>query len=78
MTKNVSKQYEKSMHDHYTKLLGHRIVDYFLDSSDPDVEPFPILVTSYKDKLYNVIIQRDPEGNGGGFVNINEISFWGN
>jgi len=72
-TVTVSKEYEYYMKKHYNKLIGHRILDYYLDSSDSDVDPFPVLVTTYKNKFYNVVIQRDPEGNGGGFCNIIEV-----
>ena len=60
--------------NHYKQLIGHTITEFCVDSDDQDIEPFPILITEYKGKQYQVVISKDPEGNGGGFLDINPIT----
>lgn len=70
---NTSEQYKNAMAKHYKQLIGHTIIKYILDDKDADIEPFPILITKYKGKEYQVVVSRDPEGNGGGFLEIQLI-----
>ena len=70
---NTSEQYRNAMAKHYKQLIGHTIIKYILDDKDADIEPFPILITKYKGKEYQVVVSRDPEGNGGGFLEIQLI-----
>jgi len=70
---NTSEQYRNTMAKHYKQLIGHTITEYVLDDKDADIEPFPILITKYKGKEYQVVVSRDPEGNGGGFLEIHLI-----
>jgi hypothetical protein len=60
--------------NHYKQLIGHTITEFFVDSDDQDIEPFPILITEYKGKQYQVVVCQDAEGNGGGFLDINPIT----
>lgn len=60
--------------NHYKQLIGHTITEFHVDSNDDYIEPFPILVTEYKGKKYQVVVCQDPEGNGGGFLDINPIT----
>jgi hypothetical protein len=71
---NTSEQYRNAMAKHYKQLIGHTIIKYALDDNDADIEPFPILITEYRGKQYQVVISKDPEGNGGGFLDINPIT----
>ena len=60
--------------NHYKQLIGHTIKEFFVDNSDQDIEPFPILITEYNGKEYQVVVCQDAEGNGGGFLDINPIT----
>ena len=66
----VSDKSKKYYNEHYSQLLGHTITEIFFDATHDDIEPFPILITKYKGKEYQVEVMRDPEGNGGGHLNI--------
>ena len=66
----VSDKSKKYYNEHYIQLLGHTITEIFFDATHDDIEPFPILITKYKGKEYQVEVMRDPEGNGGGHLNI--------
>ena len=66
----VSDKCKKYYNEHYSQLLGHTITEIFFDAIDEHLEPFPILITKYKGKEYQVEVMRDPEGNGGGHLNI--------
>ena len=66
----VSDKSKKYYNEHYSQLLGHTITEIFFDATHVDIEPFPILITKYKGKEYQVEVMRDPEGNGGGHLNI--------
>ena len=70
---NTSEQYRNAMAKHYKQLIGHTIIEYAWDDNDTDIEPFPILITKCKGKEYQVVVSRDPEGNGGGFLEIQLI-----
>ena len=66
----VSDKSKKYYNEHYSQLLGHTITEIFFDATHDDIEPFPILITKYKGKEYQVEVMRDPEGNGGCHLNI--------
>ena len=66
----VSDKSKKYDNEHYSQLLGHTITEIFFDATHNDIEPFPILITKYKGKEYQVAVMRDPEGNGGGHLDI--------
>ena len=60
--------------NHYKQLLGHKIMRFYVDDTCEDIEPFPILITEYNGKEYQVVVCQDAEGNGGGFLDINPIT----
>ena len=66
----VSDKSKKYYNEHYSQLLGHTITEIFFDATHDDIEPFPVLITKYKGKEYQVAVMRDPEGNGGGHLDI--------
>jgi hypothetical protein len=60
-----------SFFDEYSKIVGYKIVGIAQDDSDPDdIWEGLVLLKGTKRKI--AWIQRDPEGNGSGFLSIED------
>lgn len=56
------------MHAYYAQLIGSRITGFRMEPDDDCGDPWPIftLATQTGEQL-QLVLSRDPEGNGGGF-----------
>ncbi len=62
----------QAMNKHYRQLIGAEIVGLAIDGSDAGIRPFPILTLRIGGRLYDCAISADEEGNGGGFMFIED------
>lgn len=68
------------MSDYYTKyykqLEGAKILKFRgMQQEEHDLGPFPVFLIEFKDKsIGNIAVSMDEEGNGGGFVFIEQVS----
>ena len=69
--KIVCNIHDGSFLDEYSKIVGYKIVGIAQDDSDPD-EIWEGLVLLKGTKRKIAWIQRDPEGNGSGFLSIED------
>jgi hypothetical protein len=61
--------------NYYKQLLGYKFIAFTIDDSDEHIAPFPVFIlehTKTKEKI-EIAVSQDPEGNGGGFLFINEL-----
>ena len=56
-----------SYKEHVEPLIGYRIVGVDVDDCE-NGDPFTILKVQRGDEKYNLVVSKDPEGNGGGFL----------
>ena len=57
-------------HDLYGQLIGFEIVDFYMEETDDNFDAWPTFVIENKENKERVklVLSRDPEGNGGGFL----------
>ena len=57
----------------YKPLIGFRITDFKTDEDEDNPNnPWLIFEVTRGDEKYNLVVSQDPEGNGGGFVFIED------
>ena len=56
----------------YGQLIGFRIVGFRIEDEDNYGKPYPIFEVQRGDEKLDLVVSQDPEGNGGGFVFIEE------
>lgn len=62
--------------EYYKQLEGAKIL-YFrgMQQEEHDLGPFPVFLVQFKDKsIGNIAVSMDEEGNGGGFIFIEQVS----
>lgn len=62
--------------EYYTQLEGARVLKFLgMQQEEHDLGPFPVFLIQFKDKsLGQIAASMDEEGNGGGFIFIEQVS----
>ena len=61
------------MEKHYTQLIGFKIVGFRFERDEyGDDEGWPIFTIQKGKERLDLVLSRDPEGNGGGFAFIED------
>ena len=56
----------KWMNEYYSQLIGYEIIGFQIDGEG--IDAWPVLVVKKEEETLQLIVSRDPEGNGPGFV----------
>lgn len=59
--------------EHYKQLEGFTIKKFLGMSEEKDINPFPQFLISNGNEEVMIEVSQDPEGNGGGFLFINDL-----
>ena len=54
------------MNEYYSQLIGYEIIGFQIDGEG--IDAWPVLVVKKEEETLQLIVSRDPEGNGPGFV----------
>lgn len=60
---------------HYRQLIGFKITDFRMEENEFGGDPFPVFtVVSPDNQALQITVSRDSEGNGGGFLFLEEAT----
>lgn len=60
------------MQKYYSQLIGAKVIGFEFENDEYALEPFPVYTLQLGDQKVRFTISQDEEGNGGGFVFIEE------
>lgn len=60
------------MDEHYKQLIGFKIVGFRFEVDEYETDNWPIFTIQKGKEMLDLVLSRDPEGNGGGFAFIED------
>ena len=60
------------MEEHYKQLVGFKIVGFRFEVDEYETDNWPIFTIQKGKERLDLVLSRDPEGNGGGFAFIED------